>query len=666
MSYADIIIETSHEKLDRPFQYRIPEELKDTVSLGSLVRIPFGRGNKSIKGYVVNISDTAQVDEDRLKDVKEVVYADTSEKAVDNLIRLASWMKECYGGTLINSLKCVLPVKAPVRIRKTKQDIDTGAEDYEKVKEIILNPEQERIVNAFKEGYEAGDIRPVLIQGVTGSGKTEIYMEMIDFVIRKNKQAIMLIPEISLTYQTMRRFSARFKDRVSYLHSGLSKGEKYDRFVKAQRGEIDIIIGPRSALFTPFPDTGIIVMDEEHDASYHSGQMPRYSTRQTAEEYARITGAAFVMGSATPSLDAYYQADIGKYRLFELNNRVSDAKLPRVHIVDLRRELENGNRSIFSEKLKSLIADRLQKKEQVMLFLNRRGYAGFVSCRKCGYVYKCPHCDVSLSHHRDGSLVCHYCGYTTKMVKNCPECGSKYIGGMRAGTEQVVEKLHEEFKGVKTLRMDMDTTRKKGAYEKIISAFAAGKADILVGTQMIVKGHDFANVTLVGILAADMSLHISDYRAGERTFELLTQAAGRAGRSDKEGEVVIQTYSPENPAITYAAAQDYKGFYSEELSYRNLCGYPPLMHIMKVTGLSENEDEAYGILDDAINIAKTHRVQVIGPADDGLSRINDIYRKCLLVKTDDHKELIRIKDEIEEARERKKDTSGWIDFDFDG
>ena len=666
MSYADIIIETSHEKLDRPFQYRIPEELKDTVSLGSLVRIPFGRGNKSIKGYVVNISDTAQVDEDRLKDVKEVVYADTSEKAVDNLIRLASWMKECYGGTLINSLKCVLPVKAPVRIRKTKQDIDTGAEDYEKVKEIILNPEQERIVNAFKEGYEAGDIRPVLIQGVTGSGKTEIYMEMIDFVIRKNKQAIMLIPEISLTYQTMRRFSARFKDRVSYLHSGLSKGEKYDRFVKAQRGEIDIIIGPRSALFTPFPDTGIIVMDEEHDASYHSGQMPRYSTRQTAEEYARITGAAFVMGSATPSLDAYYQADIGNYRLFELNNRVSDAKLPRVHIVDLRRELENGNRSIFSEKLKSLIADRLHKKEQVMLFLNRRGYAGFVSCRKCGYVYKCPHCDVSLSHHRDGSLVCHYCGYTTKMVKNCPECGSKYIGGMRAGTEQVVEKLHEEFKGVKTLRMDMDTTRKKGAYEKIISAFAAGKADILVGTQMIVKGHDFANVTLVGILAADMSLHISDYRAGERTFELLTQAAGRAGRSDKEGEVVIQTYSPENPAITYAAAQDYKGFYLEELSYRNLCGYPPLMHIMKVTGLSENEDEAYGILDDAINIAKTHRVQVIGPADDGLSRINDIYRKCLLVKTDDHKELIRIKDEIEEARERKKDTSGWIDFDFDG
>ena len=662
MLYADIIIEISNEKLDRPFQYRIPEELEGKVLPGSLVKIPFGNGNRTIKGYVVNITDKPEIAEDRLKDIIEVLYADTSEKAVDNLIKLAGWMKEKYGGTMINSLRCVLPIKAPVRKRKTKEDIVPVENGYRKIE---LNEEQQSIVDSFDKAYKSGDRTPVLIHGITGSGKTEVYMEMIDLVIREGKQAIMLIPEISLTYQTMQRFYTRFGSRVSYLHSGLSKGERYERFLKAKNGETDIMIGPRSALFTPFPDTGIIVMDEEHDSSYHSGQMPKYNTRQAAEELARLTNAAFVMGSATPSLDAYYLAQSGKYRLLKLSNRVSDAKLPAVHIVDLRQELINGNRSIFSEKLKSLIEDRLSKKEQVMLFLNRRGYAGFVSCRRCGFVLKCPHCDVSLVSHRSGKMVCHYCGYETAQVKKCPSCTSKYIGGMRAGTEQVVEKLHETFKGVRTLRMDMDTTRKKGSYEKILSAFGEGKADILVGTQMIVKGHDFENVTLVGVLAADMSLFSQDYRAGERTFQLLTQASGRAGRSTKSGEVVIQTYSPENPVIIHSAAQDYEGFYKEEIAYRQLCGYPPSMHLMKVLVMDEDEERAADLTGRAVKKAEEKKVHIIGPSDDSVAKLNDIYRKSFYVKNADYNVLTGIKDDIEKMCESDEGTKGHIEFGFD-
>ena len=671
MLYADVIIEISHEKLDRPFQYRIPEELEERVKPGSLVSIPFGNGSRRKKGYVVNISSRPLIEEERIKDIEEILYADTSEKAADDLIKLALWMKERYGGTLINALRCVLPIKAPVRKKAVKEDIVLGEPEE---KRISLNEAQQAIVDDFKKAYESGDRTPVLIHGVTGSGKTEVYMEMIDIVVKSGKQAIMLIPEISLTFQTMQRFSGKFKERVSYLHSGLSKGERYERFIKAKNGETDVMIGPRSALFTPFNNIGIIVMDEEHDSSYHSSQMPKYSTRQTAEKLAKINGAAFVMGSATPSVDAYYLCETGKYRLMKLRERaVPSAGLPRVHIVDLRQELQNGNRSMFSEKLKSLIEDRLQKKEQIMLFLNRRGYAGFVSCRRCGYVAKCPHCDVSLVLHRSGKLICHYCGYETENLKTCPSCSSRYISGMRAGTEQVVDSLHKTFNGVRTLRMDMDTTRKKGSYEKIIAAFGAGKADILVGTQMIVKGHDFENVTLVGILAADMSLYASDYRASEKTFELLTQAAGRAGRSSRGGEVVIQTYDPENPAIIHASGQDYEGFYRDEIAYRQLCGYPPAMHLMKILVKDENEKNADQLMDRIYRTiySKSHQlneVHFIGPSDDSISRINDIYRKCLHVKSPEYETLILIKDMVEEMCQREKEKgelTGFIEFGFD-
>src|SRR5699024_9713449 len=409
---------------------------------------------------------------------------------------------------------------------------------------IDYTPEQRQIIDRFREDYLQGIRHTYLIHGVTGSGKTEVYMEMIRTVVEQGKQAIVLIPEIALTYQTVMRFYRRFGDRVSMMNSRLSEGERHDQMMRASSGQVDVMIGPRSALFTPFPDLGLIVIDEEHELTYKSEQTPRYHARETAIKRAQSEGASVVLGSATPSMEAMYRARRGEYILFEMKNRSRMQEMAEVYTVDLREELKDGNRSILSRKLAGLMRDRLDKKEQIMLFLNRRGYSGFISCRECGHVIKCPHCNVSLSVHRDGRMRCHYCGYSAPRVTECPECGSRHIGEFRAGTQQIEDIVKAEFPEARVLRMDMDTTRQKDAHEKILSAFANEEADVLVGTQMIVKGHDFPNVTLVGVLAADMSLYTSDYRSGERTFQLLTQAAGRAGRGEKPGEAVIQAYDP--------------------------------------------------------------------------------------------------------------------------
>ena len=450
-------------------------------------------------------------------------------------------------------------------------------------------------------------------------------------------------------------------------------GEKSDQFVRATRGEIDIMIGPRSALFTPFENLGLVIIDEEHESSYKSDAMPKYHARDVAEELCKLKNASLLLGSATPSLESYYRANKGDIKLFELKNRLAGGKLPKVYIEDLREELKSGNRSIFSRHLHELLEDRLKKGEQSMLFLNRRGYAGFVSCRSCGYVMKCPHCDVSLSEHTDSfrrtsRLVCHYCGYETGAVSLCPECGSKYILGFRAGTQQIEELLQREFPTARILRMDADTTKNKDSYQEILSKFANEEADILVGTQMIVKGHDFSKVTLVGILAADMSLHASDYRAGERTFQLLTQAAGRAGRGVLEGEVVIQTYQPDNYAITYAAAQDYKGFYSEEIAYRELMMYPPVAQMMAVLIMSEADivvkEHAQNIADTIKECFKEQRPQVIGPSEAAIGKINDIYRRVVYIKHRDYDVLVNIKDKIENMITELEWNKESIQIDF--
>jgi primosomal protein N' (replication factor Y) len=734
--YANIIVDITHEKLDKTFQYRIPPRLEGELSVGMEVLVPFGRGNRETKGYVTGISDTCVYDESKVKEIQDI--SRNSVAIEGKLAALAAWMKEQYGGTMIQALKTVLPIKQKenARVKKWirllldekegKQKLDHYLEKNQKARarlmaalledsvldyelaakklnitlaviraleeqgilvleseqvyrnpvkgeqtesNILLTDEQKHVISTFWEDYKKEKRGTYLIYGVTGSGKTEVYIEMIRRVVAQGKQAIVLIPEIALTYQTVMRFYRNFGDRVSIMNSRLSAGERYDQMLRAKEGGIDVMIGPRSALFTPFPNLGLIVIDEEHETTYKSEQVPRYHARETAEARAEMEGASVVLGSATPSLEAMYRAKNGEYTLLELKNRSGMQDMARVYTVDLREELKEGNRSILSRKLQELIADRLEKKEQIMLFLNRRGYAGFISCRECGHVTKCPHCDVSLSSHRGGRMVCHYCGYEKPKEAVCPACGSRHIGEFRAGTQQIEEIVKKQFPGARVLRMDMDTTRQKDGHEKILAAFANEEADILVGTQMIVKGHDFPNVTLVGVLAADMSLYTDDYRAGERTFQLLTQAVGRAGRGHKGGEAVIQTYSPEHYGIVTAAAQDYEAFYEEEIGYRKLMGYPPAENLLAVLASCEDEqllEKGCRYLKEyALRVRRDENMDIIGPASPGIGKVNDVYRKVLYLKAERYDTLIKMKNYLEQYIEV---NSGFqkirIQFDF--
>ena len=736
--YANIIVNISHENLDKTFQYKIPEVMQGILSVGDYVNIPFGKGNRQIQGYVLEITDRAEFAPERQKEILSI--ANDNSLVEIKLLKLAWWMKETYGSTMITALKTVLPIKKKMkekeektvclllekeqakeqlavyekkhqtaRARLLRELLQESRIDYRLVtgklnisaatmklmaEQGILTVESARVyrnsvqgvaerekkpLNEFQKpvadkiiaDYQAGLRDTYLIRGITGSGKTEIYMEVIEEVVKSGRQVIVLIPEIALTYQTVMRFYKRFGDRVSTLHSKLSDGEKYDQFERAKNREIDVMIGPRSALFTPFPDLGLIIIDEEHETSYKSDTMPKYHAREVAEKLKELYDAALILGSATPSLEAYNKAESGEYKLFSLDTRALGASLASVDIIDLRQELKEGNRSIFSRLLREKIEKRLAKEEQVMLFLNRRGYAGFVSCRACGHVMKCPHCDVSLSKHANGMLVCHYCGYEQPDVKVCPECGSPFIGGMKAGTEQIEQQIKKAFPYANVLRMDADTTRKKDGYDKILSSFANREADILVGTQMIVKGHDFPYVTLVGILAADMSLNVGDYRAAERTFQLLTQAAGRAGRGKLTGEVVIQTYNPEHYSIVAAARQDYPAFYKEEMGYRMLMDYPPAGHMLAILteGTDKAETEAYSnqlaeYLKDGI-IEDNCKCSMIGPADASVRKISDIYRRLIYLKTKDIRLLKAAKDRAEQYLELHKRQTIRVTFDFD-
>ena len=743
MKYADIIIDISHEKLDKSFQYEIPEKMQNEVGIGSRVEVSFGRGDgREITGYVVNLSDKPNWDPTKIKPILRVVK--DANAIEDQLIALAAWMKAHYGGTMNQALKTVLPIKKKENVLKKKEvsflldekqakDIyadmmgrknhsvakerlllalmedkeipwdaltkklnipTTAIRDFEKAGYVritekrafrnptdklegswthhTLNSMQQGVVDTFVNDYNKGIKKPYLLYGVTGSGKTEVYLEMIENVLKDEKQVIVLIPEISLTYQTLVRFYRRFGDVVSIMNSRLSPGERFDQFERAKNGDIKIMIGPRSALFTPFPDLGLIVMDEEHDDSYKSEQIPRYHTRETAVERARLANASVVLGSATPSVESFTRAGSGEYTLLTMPSRVEERPLPQCSIVDLRNELANGNRSILSMELQHEIEDRLKRHEQAMLFINRRGLMGFISCRACGHVIKCPHCDVSLSLHKNGKLTCHYCGYETTEPKLCPECGSKYIGGFRAGTEKIEEVVQQRFPGVKTLRMDADTTKGKTAHQDILNAFSNGEADVLIGTQMIVKGHDFPKVTLMGILAADMSLNVSDYRGAERTFQMITQAAGRAGRGDTPGKVIIQTYQPEHYAVVAAATQNYDEFYKMESAYRTLMSYPPYQHMLSVQITGEIEAEAQGRAKMLAKVVQSYTrenqkdgVMIFGPQDAGIAKLKDIYRKVIYIRHVDYQVLIDIKDHIEKLLlEDNGYRNTHVSFDF--
>ena len=519
---------------------------------------------------------------------------------------------------------------------------------FSSARNISLNEEQRRAAETVIRDYDSGLRNTYLLYGITGSGKTEVYMELIDHVLREGRQAIVLIPEISLTYQTVMRFYRRFGNRVGIMNSRLSAGERYEQSERAANGEIDIMIGPRSALFTPFPDLGLIIIDEEHEGAYKSETAPRYDAREVARVRADMSGAVLVLGSATPSVESYYRAEQGEYRLLTLTKRAKEnSRLAGVHIVDLREELAEGNRSIFSRKLKKLIEDRLEKKQQVMLFMNRRGYAGFVSCRSCGKAMKCPHCDVSLTYHKNGRLKCHYCGFERPLPDRCPACGSPFIAPFGTGTQKLEEFTKREFPKARILRMDADTTAKKGAHEEILATFAEGGADILIGTQMIVKGHDFANVTLVGVMAADLSLYAPDYKSAERTFELLTQASGRAGRGELQGDVVIQTYAPDHYAVSSAAEQDYLQFYRQELLYRKMMGYPPLVRLLTIGLSSKREADVIRASEDMKRVILREYaldgLKVIGPVEDSPYKLNDNYRKILYMKHESYDILLKVR-----------------------
>lgn len=725
--YVDIIIDISHEAIDRAFQYEVPLSLYGKITVGMQVQVPFGRGNRLRTGYVIGMSEKPQYEVEKIKSVHGII--ENQVPVEGQLIQLAAWLRTTYGSTMYQALKTVMPVKERVRpvehrtlrlaveqeegklrlleyqrkhnvakVRLLEALLQNGDVPYELAQsklniskntfdrmqeegtiEILtqtqyrhagtrahlsepepeLNEIQKTLVEEFRRDYEEKEYKTYLLHGVTGSGKTEVYMHAIDAVLEQGRQAIVLIPEISLTFQTVMRFRRHFGDRITILNSRMSKGERYDQFQRIRKGEVDIVIGPRSALFAPFADLGLIVMDEEHESSYKSDQVPKYHARETALQRAKMCHASVILGSATPSVMSYYRAERGEYRLWKLKQRARQQELAKVEIIDLREELRRGNRSRFSYRLQELIQNRLEQGQQTMIFMNRRGYASFVSCRSCGEVVNCPHCQVSLTYHdhnsRQPKLICHYCGYTEDYVQQCKNCGSKLIGRFGSGTQLVEAELGEFFPNAKILRMDADTTKGKDGHEAILSAFSEGRADILVGTQMIVKGHDFPNVTLVGILAADLSLHSQDYMAGERTFDLLTQAAGRAGRGQQPGTVVIQTYDPEHTVIQTAGKQDYEAFYANEIAYRRILKYPPVFSMIAVLVTAPREELAAELAERLVLYLRNQQgeegpeaaVRVIGPTAPVIAKIKDIYRRVIYLKSQEEEQLLQAKDRLE-------------------
>jgi len=508
--------------------------------------------------------------------------------------------------------------------------------EFKKTTSLTLTNDQAQALSPIQNAVQADTHEVFLLYGVTGSGKTEVYLQSIEKVLAKGEEAIVLVPEIALTPQMVNRFKGRFGDQVAVLHSGLSVGEKYDEWRKIQRNEVSVVVGARSAIFAPFTNLGIIIIDEEHEATYKQEENPRYHARDVAIQRGIKHKCPVVLGSATPSLESFARAQKGVYTLLSLPNRMNNQALPSVEIVDMREELRNGNRSMFSGVLMEKLKDRLEKKEQTVLFLNKRGHSSFVMCRDCGYVVKCPNCEISLTYHRfQNQMKCHYCGYETYTPTVCDECNSEHIRYFGTGTQKVEEELAKILPEARVIRMDVDTTSRKGSHEKLLSKFQEGEADILLGTQMIAKGLDFPRITLVGVLSADTMLHLPDFRSSEKTFQLLTQVSGRAGRHELKGEVVFQTYTPEHYSIMLASQQDYDQFYQTEMLIRRQHAYPPYYFLTMITISHEELMKVVSIAEKITNIVR-HRLSpktvILGPVASPISRIKNRYRYQCLIK----------------------------------
>lgn len=524
---------------------------------------------------------------------------------------------------------------------------------------LPLTKEQQNAFEEIRSCVVQGEYKTFLLHGVTGSGKTEIYLQTIAYVMSKGKEAIVLVPEISLTPQMVERFKGRFGEQVAVIHSRLSAGERYDEWRKIRQGKVKVAIGARSALFSPFQNLGIIIVDEEHESSYKQEENPKYHARDVAIFRGQYHQAPVILGSATPTLESYARAQKGVYQLINLEERVQGRPLPKVEIVDMRSELHEGNRSMFSRVLFDKITHCLERKEQMVLFLNRRGFSTFVMCRDCGFVQQCPHCDISLTYHKvTQSHRCHYCGYSEKQVQQCPECESEHIRFFGTGTQKVEEELHKHFPGIRVVRMDVDTTQKKGSHERLLQNFRDQRADVLLGTQMIAKGLDFEKVTLVGVIAADSLLHLPDFRAAEKTFQLLTQVSGRAGRHQLLGEVVVQTYTPEHYSVIAAAEHNYLSFYQQEMNHRHQRGYPPYYYITLITFTHEDIPVLVRACEQSVQWLKKQisvNSIVLGPVASPIPKIKDRYRYQCMIKYRDEPNLGTILTQLLERNKRSID-----------
>ena len=694
--YGEIILNSEAVEIDRPFTYKIPDNFNDKVSIGQIVKVPFGFRNKPIEGFIIGIKKEDEVDFDYK--IKEILSIETEEPIITlDDIELIYFLREKYLCKYIDAFRLLIPIgimkgaknkvknvivllkddlsdiKNPEGYKEIIKIIKENSGKYSKseliknfsisqyklnnlikkgilkaVEEVVfrynereyINDEAKELTDEQKSAIEkilTSNKNTFLLKGVTGSGKTEIYMRLVQKALTNDKSSIILVPEIALTPQMIERFKGRFGKDVALFHSRLSDGERFDEWHRVKDGKARVIVGARSALFLPAKNLGLIIIDEEHENTYKSEQNPKYQAKEVAEYIVNKKGAKLVLGSATPTIESYYRAISGEIDLVEITKRVDGKPMPKMEIVDMRQELKDGNRSLFSRNLFKSIEEALVKKEQIVLFLNRRGFSTFVSCRSCGYVFKCDECEISMTYHKNGFLVCHYCGKTKREPNKCPKCESKYVKFFGAGTQRVEDEIKKYFKDAKIIRMDVDTTRAKDSHEKLYNAFKNGEGDILIGTQMISKGLDFPNVTLVGILAADMSINIPDYRSSERTFQLITQVAGRAGRGVKEGKVVIQTYTPEHYSLQYAKDYDYEGFYEKEFTVRALMNYPPFGKILLINGTSKDESMLKDFMNNIANSINTllrdyNEIELLGPIACMISKIKENFRYQIVLK----------------------------------
>lgn len=713
-----VLVELSNKNIDRVFDYSVPDCFLDKIKLGIRVKVPFGK--MELEGFVVEVKDSSDIE---VKDILDVI----DDEAILNseLLELGKKMQEDTLSTLISCYQIMLPKALKAKngqvinkkfdtyyylnkdivcygklstsqekiinlcmekeyvLRKELVDISLSSLNTLIKKNILLEKKLEHYRLSYNEKIEpkkelTNDQKsvvdevlantgyfPYLLFGVTGSGKTEVYMELIEDALNKGKTSIVLVPEISLTPQMVLRFQKRFGDNIAAIHSALSDGEKYDEWRRIVKGEAKIVIGARSAIFAPLNNIGMIIIDEEHSDSYKQDDSnPRYNAKDIALLRGKYHNCPVIMGSATPSLEVFARAKKGVFKLLELPNRINGKSLPHINIVDMN-EMISKTKGHFSPVLLEAISARLLKNEQIILLLNRRGYSSFVTCKNCGYTFKCPNCDITLTYHKSSrTLRCHYCGYGTKVYDTCPECHEKSINDLGVGTEKVEEELNKLFPESKILRMDFDTTSRKGMHEKMIKAFKNHEYDILLGTQIVSKGLDFDNVTLVGVINADTSLNIPDFRSSETTFSLLAQVAGRAGRSDKEGEVIIQTFNPEHYAIQYTKKHDYLGFYNREMSIRRELKYPPYYYIcyVKISG----KDNKY-IYEESLKITKLFHNKLInmiilGPSPCTIFKLNNIYRYGIILKYKKDEDLREVLNKVIEHYKDNRNIK--IDVNF--